>query len=193
MDALFGSSLTNTLLTDLGFDGVLGNLTPDDLYPTTIYTLDGDGVADFQQDYTAGGLLETLVNLFVQHVEYLGLTPTQIADATTSPTATSHSSTSPTTSITAPRGLMQIRARGRQQRTFRERIRLSATVFHQHVLTRSAELEVRTPLPVDTSPTFGQTRAQGVYVIVSVAVRNVGAETQIVRLGRSKVEGPHWA
>ena len=57
MDALLGSSLTNTLLTDLGFDAVLGNLTPDDLYPTTIYTLAGDGVADFQQDFTAGGPL----------------------------------------------------------------------------------------------------------------------------------------
>jgi PE-PPE domain len=84
LDTIFGSSLTNTILTDLGFDAVLGNLTPDDLYPTTIYTLDGDGVADFQQDFTAGGLLEPIVNLFVQHVEYLGLTPTQIADATTS-------------------------------------------------------------------------------------------------------------
>src|SRR5271156_4743119 len=84
LDSLLGSSLTNTILTDLGFDGVLGNLTPDDLYPATIYSLDGDGVADFQQDFTAGGLLEPLVNLFVQHVEYLGLTPDQIADATTS-------------------------------------------------------------------------------------------------------------
>ena len=84
MDTIFGSSLTNTILTDLGMDGVLGNLTPDDLYPATIYTLDGDGVADFQQDFTAGGLLDPLVALFVQHVEYLGLTPTQIADATTS-------------------------------------------------------------------------------------------------------------
>jgi PE-PPE domain len=84
LDAIFGSSLTNSLLTALGFDGVLGNLTPDDLYPATIYTLDGDGVADFQQDFTAGGLLDPLVGLFVQHVEYLGLTPTQIADATTS-------------------------------------------------------------------------------------------------------------
>jgi hypothetical protein len=84
LDALLGSSLTNTLLTDLGFNGVLGNLTPDDLYPTTIYTLDGDGVADFQQDYTTGGPLAPLVDLFVQHAEYLGLTPTQIADATTS-------------------------------------------------------------------------------------------------------------
>jgi hypothetical protein len=32
---------------------------------------------------------------------------------------------------------------------------------------------------VDTSPTFGHTRAQGVYVIVSMAVRNVGTETQL--------------
>ena len=38
MDSLFGTSMTNTLLTDFGFDGVLGNLTPDDLYPTTIYS-----------------------------------------------------------------------------------------------------------------------------------------------------------
>src|SRR5271170_1075738 len=77
LDSLLGSSLTNTILTDLGFDGVLGNLTPDDLYPTTIYTLDGDGVADFQQDFTAGGLLDPIVRL--QHLVYLGLTPTQIA------------------------------------------------------------------------------------------------------------------
>ncbi len=60
------------------------NVTPDDLYPATIYTLDGDGVADFQQDFTAGGLLDALYNLFTTHAEYLGLTPTQIADATTS-------------------------------------------------------------------------------------------------------------
>ena len=84
LDTIFGSSLTNTLLTDVGLDGVLGNLTPEDLNPTTIYTLDGDGVADFQQDFTAGGLLDPLAGLFVQHVEYLGLTPAQIADATTS-------------------------------------------------------------------------------------------------------------
>jgi Domain of unknown function (DUF4352) len=31
---------------------------------------------------------------------------------------------------------------------------------------------------VDTSPTFGHTRAEGVYVIVSMAVRNVGTQTQ---------------
>jgi hypothetical protein len=84
MDGIFGTSLTNTLLTDLGIDGVLGNVTPDDLYPTTIYTLAGDGVADFQPDFESGGLLGTIEGLFLQHVEYLGLTPAEIADATTS-------------------------------------------------------------------------------------------------------------
>jgi hypothetical protein len=83
MDGIFGTSLTNTLLTDIGLDGVLGNVTPDDLYPTTIYTLDGDGVADFQPDFEQGGLFEPLIRLFTTHVEYLGLTPTEIADATT--------------------------------------------------------------------------------------------------------------
>jgi PE-PPE domain len=84
LDSVLGSSLTNTLLTDLGIDGVLGNVTPDDLYPTTIYTLDGDGVAQFQQDFESGGLLGTIEGLFVQHVEYLGLTPEEVANATTS-------------------------------------------------------------------------------------------------------------
>jgi len=84
MDGIFGTSLTNTLLTDLGIDGVLGNVTPDDLYPTTIYSLDGDGVAQFQPDFESGGLLGTIEGLFVQHVEYLGLTPDEVANATTS-------------------------------------------------------------------------------------------------------------
>jgi hypothetical protein len=83
-DTIFGTTLTNTILTDLGFDGVLGNVTPDDLYPTTIYTLETDGVADWQEDFQAGGLLDGISHLFIQHAEYLGLTPTQIADATTS-------------------------------------------------------------------------------------------------------------
>ena len=83
LDSLLGPSMTNTLLT---FSALTApwNVTPDDLYPATIYTLDGDGVADFQQDFTAGGLLDALYNLFTTHAEYLGLTPTQIADATTS-------------------------------------------------------------------------------------------------------------
>ena len=89
LSSLIGSSKANTILTDLGLSdlgvySVLANPTPDDLYPATIYTLNGDGVADFQQDFNAGGLLDSLYNLFTTHAEYLGLTPTQIADATTS-------------------------------------------------------------------------------------------------------------
>jgi hypothetical protein len=82
-DSVLGTSLTNTLLTDFGIDGVLGNETPTDLYPATIYSLDGDGVADFQQDFEEGGLLQDIEGLFVNHVEYLGLTPSEVADATT--------------------------------------------------------------------------------------------------------------
>jgi hypothetical protein len=89
LSSLIGSSEANTILTDLGLSdlgvySVLADPTPDDLYPTTIYTLDGDGVADFQQDFNAGGLSDVLYNFFTTHAEYLGLTATQIADATTS-------------------------------------------------------------------------------------------------------------
>jgi hypothetical protein len=83
LDSVLGTTLTNTILTDAGFDAVLGNVTPDDLYPTTIYSLDGDGVAQFQQDFESGGLLGTIEGLFLQHVEYLGLTPEELALATT--------------------------------------------------------------------------------------------------------------
>jgi hypothetical protein len=83
MDALLGPSLTNTLLTDFNFGAVLGNLTPDDLYPATIYSLDTDPVPNFQDDFEAKGLLGALLDVFGPHVEYVGLTPTEVADATT--------------------------------------------------------------------------------------------------------------
>jgi hypothetical protein len=84
LDSLLGPNLTNTLINFFDLNGILGNVTPDDLYPATIYTLDGDGYADFQQDFTAGGLLDVVKGIFDEHAVYLGLTPTQIADATTS-------------------------------------------------------------------------------------------------------------
>lgn len=68
----------------VGLNGIIGNVTPDDLYPATIYTLNGDGFADFQQDFTAGGLLGVLKGVVDEHAVYLGLTPTQIAEATAS-------------------------------------------------------------------------------------------------------------
>ena len=89
LELLLGPAKADTILADLGLGdlgvySVLANPTPDDLYPATIYTLDGDGVADFQQDFNAGGLHDALHNLFTTHAEYLGLTASQIADATTS-------------------------------------------------------------------------------------------------------------
>jgi hypothetical protein len=83
MDALLGPSLTNTLLTDFNFGAVLGNLTPDDLYPATIYSLDTDPVSNFQDVFETKGLLGALLDVFGPHVEYLGLTPTEVANATT--------------------------------------------------------------------------------------------------------------
>jgi PE-PPE domain len=84
MDSVLGSSETNTLLTDFDMNGILGNVTPDDLYPATIYSLATDPVANFQQVFEAKGLDGALLDIFGPHVEYLGLTPAQIADATTS-------------------------------------------------------------------------------------------------------------
>lgn len=65
-------------------DGVtLGNPTPNDLYPTTIYTMEYDGYADFPR-YPMNFLssLNAVMGLATQHLAYLGLTPEQIADAT---------------------------------------------------------------------------------------------------------------
>jgi hypothetical protein len=86
-DGIPSADLHFVFIGDPSLPGGIGadtNLTPDDLYPATIYTLDGDGVADYQQDITAGGQLDALYNLFTTHAEYLGLTPTEIANATTS-------------------------------------------------------------------------------------------------------------
>ncbi len=64
MDALLGPSLTNTLLTDFNFDAVLGNLTPDDLYPATIYSLVTDPGPQLPRRLRSQGPLDALLNLF---------------------------------------------------------------------------------------------------------------------------------
>ena len=89
-----GTTLTNDLLTAINEDqfapgGSLAGLTPDDLYQTTVYTIDTDGVADWQEDWNAalaadnGNTLDALGNaiyhFFTTHVEYLGLTPADVA------------------------------------------------------------------------------------------------------------------
>ncbi|MBS9534119.1 PE-PPE domain-containing protein [Mycobacterium sp. M1] len=83
MDSVLGASLTDYLLKLFGFTGVLGAVTPNDLYPATIYSLAGDPVANFQQVFEADGLGAAIAGILGRHVEYLGLTPDQVADATT--------------------------------------------------------------------------------------------------------------
>ena len=60
----------------------LNDLTPDNLYPTDVYTLEYDPVADWPQ-YSSDLLsdLNALDGLLFEHLAYLGLTPQQIADA----------------------------------------------------------------------------------------------------------------
>ncbi len=84
MDQTLGTSTTNSLLNLLDMNSVLGNVTPDDVYPATIYSFDPDPVSNFQEVFEAKGLWGALLDIFGPHVEYLGLTPAQIADATTS-------------------------------------------------------------------------------------------------------------
>ncbi|HEU0191739.1 MAG TPA: PE-PPE domain-containing protein [Mycobacterium sp.] len=83
MEATIGPSLTNYLLTTFDMNQVLGNVTPNDLYPATIYSYDPDPVPNFQQSFEANGLWGALLNIFYPHVEYLGLTPEEVANATT--------------------------------------------------------------------------------------------------------------
>lgn len=83
MDATLGPDLTNYLLKLFGMTEVLGNLTPNDLYPATIYGLPGDPVSNFTDVYADKGLFGALLDVLWPHVWYLGLTPEQVADATT--------------------------------------------------------------------------------------------------------------
>lgn len=96
---LFGGGTTGTTIANDIFNGineaqfapggVLAGVTPNDLYPTTIYNIDYDGVSDWQEDYDIGlnapggspllGFANGLFHFFTTHVEYLGLTPDQIA------------------------------------------------------------------------------------------------------------------
>jgi hypothetical protein len=59
---------------DFGAGGVLGATTPDNLYPTQVYSLSGDGWANY--DNGANDL-----GMYSDHLEYIGLTSQEIASA----------------------------------------------------------------------------------------------------------------
>jgi hypothetical protein len=113
---LFGGGTTGTDITDFLLKainedqfapgGLLAGDTPNDLYPTTIYDINTDGVSDWQEVWdttinNGGSPLEALGNglyhFFTTHVEYLGLTPEEIASGVTTTDGL-------TTTITIPDG-----------------------------------------------------------------------------------------
>jgi hypothetical protein len=57
-----------------GADEVLGQTTPNDLFPTEVYSLSGDGWSIYDSGLNNAGL-------FSEHLEYLGLTSQEIASA----------------------------------------------------------------------------------------------------------------
>jgi PE-PPE domain len=59
---------------EFGADEVLGQVTPDNYYPTEVYSLSGDGWANYDDGLNNAGL-------FSDHLEYLGLTSQEIATA----------------------------------------------------------------------------------------------------------------
>jgi hypothetical protein len=59
---------------EFGAGDVLGATTPDNLYPTQVYSLSGDGWATYDNGLNDGGM-------YSDHLEYLGLTPDEIASA----------------------------------------------------------------------------------------------------------------
>ena len=66
-----------TLLNAGSALSILGATTPDNLYPTDVYTLSGDGLANWDDG-------QNLLGMFTDHLEYLGLTPAEIESATLS-------------------------------------------------------------------------------------------------------------
>jgi hypothetical protein len=67
---------TTQLFAELGLTPpLLGATTPDDLYPTEVYSFTGDGWTNWDGGANSAGM-------FTEHLAYLGLTPAEIASAT---------------------------------------------------------------------------------------------------------------
>ncbi|MGH3967364.1 MAG: PE-PPE domain-containing protein [Mycobacterium sp.] len=71
------ADLVNQLFSWFNTDSVLGAVTPDNLYPTNVYTLTGDGWTNWDNGANLGAL-------FSDHLEYLGLTQGEVGSATLS-------------------------------------------------------------------------------------------------------------
>jgi hypothetical protein len=67
----------------LGFGNLLGATTPDNLYPTDVYTITNDGWADWPSNIDTSLTADYLayIGLSLEHLEYLVLTPEMISSA----------------------------------------------------------------------------------------------------------------
>jgi hypothetical protein len=67
----------------LGFGNLLGATTPDNLYPTDVYTITNDGWADWPSNIDTSLTADYLAynGMSLEHLEYLGLTPEMISSA----------------------------------------------------------------------------------------------------------------
>lgn len=84
MNSMLGPDLTDFIFNDVAdFGGVRDLSIPTDSFPATVYSLDTDPVANFPDAFDSDGLWGAMFNILGPHVEYLGLTPEQIADSTT--------------------------------------------------------------------------------------------------------------
>jgi hypothetical protein len=71
---------TNPSIPSLGI--TFGGTTPDNLYPTDVYTLEYDSAGDFPQyPLNVLSVLNAGMGAFYEHLTYLGLTPEQIQNA----------------------------------------------------------------------------------------------------------------
>src|SRR3984957_9015355 len=67
MDSTLGASTTNYIINLFQMSSVLDVVTPDDLYPATIYSFDPDPIANFPQAVESDGVTGALLNVFGTH------------------------------------------------------------------------------------------------------------------------------
>ena len=73
LNTLGDTTIGKDTLDLLGWGNLINDTTPNDLYPTVVYTLNGDHFADYPAMAS---------NALLIHLDYLGLTEAQIQSAT---------------------------------------------------------------------------------------------------------------
>ena len=83
LNTLAETPIGTKILDDLGWQNLVGDTTPNNLYPTEVYTIDGDFWADpLHAGGSNGTILQDVYLGLALHAAYLGLTPAEIDSAT---------------------------------------------------------------------------------------------------------------